>query len=198
MKKLLLTVLLGGALSAADAQFQVNPQIGLTYQNMTSPPEGVNYKGAAGWQLGADLRIGDRFYFQPGAFIGRNKTILSTGDSITFEDGVARTNFRLKAMAGYRVIDSYQFDMRFAIGPTYDVVMSVNDGDLSFGKDDFNSGSFNIDAALGFDMGLFTLEPSVSFGLSRVFNEDVIILSEIDSRYITYGLTIGLNIGNDD
>jgi hypothetical protein len=47
-------------------------------------------------------------------------------------------------------------------------------------------------------MGLFTLEPSVSFGLSRVFDQDVIVLSEIDSRYITYGLTIGLNIGNDD
>jgi hypothetical protein len=198
MKKLLLTVLLGGALSAADAQFQVNPQIGLTYQNMTSPPEGIKYKGAAGWQLGADLRFGDRFYVQPGAFIGRNTTILSTGDSITFEDNIARTNFRLKAMVGYRIIDSYQFDLRFALGPTYDVVMNVNDGDLSFSSDDFNSGSFNIDAALGFDMGLFTLEPSVSFGLSRVFDHDVIVLSDIDSRYITYGLTLGLNIGNDD
>jgi hypothetical protein len=31
-----------------------------------------------------------------------------------------------------------------------------------------------------------------------VFDQDVIVLSEIDSRYITYGLTIGLNIGNDD
>jgi hypothetical protein len=165
---------------------------------MTSPPEGIKYQGAAGWQLGADLRFGDKFYFQPGAFIGRNRTILSTGDSITFEEGVSRTNFRLKAMVGYRIIDNYQFDMRFAIGPTYDVVMSVDDGDLSFGSDDFNSGSFNIDAALGFDMGLFTLEPSVSFGLSRVFDQDVIVLSEIDSRYITYGLTIGLNIGNDD
>jgi hypothetical protein len=176
----------------------VNPQIGLTYQNMTSPPEGIKYKGAAGWQLGADLRFGDRFYVQPGAFIGRNTTILSTGDSITFEDNIARTNFRLKAMVGYRIIDSYQFDLRFALGPTYDVVMNVNDGDLSFSSDDFNSGSFNIDAALGFDMGLFTLEPSVSFGLSRVFDQDVIVLSDIDSRYITYGLTLGLNIGNDD
>lgn len=198
MKKLLSLVALGTVLSTASAQFQVNPQIGLTYQNMTSPPEGIKYQGAAGWQLGADLRFGDKFYFQPGAFIGRNRTILSTGDSITFEEGVSRTNFRLKAMAGYRIIDNYQFDMRFAIGPTYDVVMSVDDGDLSFGSDDFNSGSFNIDAALGFDMDLFTLEPSVSFGLSRVFDQDVIVLSEIDSRYITYGLTIGLNIGNDD
>ena len=47
-------------------------------------------------------------------------------------------------------------------------------------------------------MGLFTVEPSVSFGLSRVFDKDVIVLSEIDSRYITYGLNIGINISNDD
>jgi hypothetical protein len=75
--------------------------------------------------------------------------------------------------------------------------VTTSDGfDLS--KGDFSNGSFNIDAALGFDMGLVSLEPSVSFGLSRVFDSDVIILSELDSRYITYGLTLGLNIGNDD
>ena len=47
-------------------------------------------------------------------------------------------------------------------------------------------------------MGLISLEPSVSFGISRVFDNDVIVVKDIDSRYITYGLTLGVNIGNDD
>ncbi len=203
MKKLLTTLAVCTLAAASQAQFQVNPQVGLTYQNLTAPAEGFKYKAAAGFQLGADLRFGDRLYFQPGAFFGRNTTVVSnTGDTISYEDGLVRTNLKLRTMVGYRIIDSYQFDMRFAVGPSYDVLLSVDDRDeddgIDFDKGDFNKGSFNIDAALGFDMGLFTVEPSVSFGLSRVFDQDVIVLSEIDSRYITYGLNIGINLGNDD
>jgi hypothetical protein len=200
MKKLVIALLVSGACAtAAKAQFQVNPQVGLTFQNMTDPPPDVNYKAAVGWQLGADLRFGDRLYLQPGAFVGRNTTVLTSGDSIRFEDDLVRTNLRLKAMVGYRIVDSYQFDLRFAVGPTYDVLLGI-DGEDSFAldRDAFNDGSFNIDAALGFDMGLFTLEPSVSFGISRVFDQEVIVLDDIDSRYLTYGLTMGINIGNDD
>lgn len=199
MKKFLFLLMFGGSIGAAQAQLQINPQIGLTYQNMTDPPPGIEFNGAAGWMFGADLRIGERFYVQPGAFFTRNRTVWSSGDTLQFEEDVARTNFRLKAMVGYRIVDSYQFDLRFAVGPTYDVLLGVSEDDgFDLSKGDFSNGSFNIDAALGFDMGLVTLEPSVSFGLSRAFDSDVIVLSELDSRYITYGLTLGLNIGNDD
>lgn len=203
MNKLLLTLAIGSLTTATQAQFQVNPQAGLTYQNMTAPLEGYKYRAAAGFQLGADLRFGDRLYLQPGAFFGRNTTVVSNdGDTISYEDGLVRTNLKLRGMVGYRIIDTYQFDLRFAVGPSYDVLLSVDDRDeddgIDFDEGDFNKGSFNIDAALGFDMGLVSLEPSVSFGLSRVFDEDVIVLSEIDSRYITYGLTLGINLGNDD
>ena len=103
-------------------------------------------------------------------------------------------------MVSYRIIDTYQFDMRFAMGPTYDVLLStdVKGDDISYGDDAFNKGLWNIDMALGFDMGLFTVEPGVSFGLSRVFDNNVIVVKDIDGRYINYGLTVGINIGNDD
>jgi hypothetical protein len=203
MKKQLIALLVSGACgSAAMAQFQVNPQAGLTFQNLTNASPGVEFRAAAGWQLGADLRFGDRFYFQPGGFFGRYATYVtsSNGDTISAEDNLVRSNLKLKAMVGYRIIDSYQFDMRFALGPSYDVLLNVKDKNGTFVSNEgyFNKGLWNIDAALGFDMGLLTLEPSVSFGLSRVFEEDEIVVKDIDSRYLTYGLTIGINLGNDD
>ncbi|HMC98012.1 MAG TPA: hypothetical protein VKG92_10170, partial [Flavobacteriales bacterium] len=95
MNKLLITLAVGSLTTAAQAQFQVNPQVGLTYQNLTAPAEGFKYKGAAGFQLGADMRFGDRLYFQPGAFLGRNTTIVSnTGDTISYEDGLVRTDLK--------------------------------------------------------------------------------------------------------
>lgn len=201
MKKLILTLTCLVAIGAANAQFQVNPQLGINYQQLTNPAPNVEYNAALGWQLGADFRIGDRLFVQPGAFFGRNATLQRTtlSDTLTVEGNLVRTNLKLKAMIGYRIVDTYQFDIRFAMGPTYDVLLSVDDKNdkIGYNAGDFNNGSLNIDAALGFDMGLFTLEPSVSFGLSRVFNDNLLV-RDIDSRYLTYGLTLGVNFGNDD
>ncbi|MEZ4807867.1 MAG: hypothetical protein R2815_10430 [Flavobacteriales bacterium] len=201
MKKLLLTTACGAMFFAAKAQFQVNPQVGINYQQLTSPAAGVEYKAAMGWQLGADLRFGDRLYVQPGGFFGRSATVVKQtfSDTLSIEHDLVRTNLKLKALIGYRIVDTYQFDLRFAMGPTYDVLLSVDDRDdrIGYNKGDFSNGSLNIDAALGLDMGLFTVEPSASFGLSRVFSDNVVV-KDIDSKYITYALTIGINLGNDD
>ncbi len=201
MKKLIIALGTIAAAASAQAQFQVNPQVGVNFQQLTSPEAGIEYKANVGWQLGADLRFGDRLYFQPGGFFGRSATAVKStvSDTITYEGDIVRTNLRLKAMVGYRLIDSYQFDLRFAMGPTYDVLLSVDDKDdaIGYNEGDFKKGSMNIDAALGFDMGLVTLEPSVSFGLSRVFNDNPNV-KDIGSKYLLYGLTVGINLGNDD
>lgn len=201
MNKLTTTLLLSLITAGTQAQFQVNPQLGVNFQNLTQPQEGVEYKANIGWQLGADLRFGDRLYVQPGAFFGRSATAVKTynSDTLLYEDDLVRTNLRLKALVGYRLIDSYQFDLRFAMGPTYDVLLSVDDrnNEIGYNKGDFKSGSLNIDAALGFDMGLVSVEPSVSFGLSRVFSDNPAV-KDIGSKYLTYGLTVGINLGNDD
>ena len=201
MKKLLLIAALVPLAGAASAQLQVNPQLGLTYQHLTDDDPNVEFRGTVGWQVGTDLRIGNRAYIQPGVFFGRNVTAVKTtlNDSVVAEGDIIRTNLRLKLLGGYRIVDSYQFDLRFFVGPTYDVLLSVDDRDDNSGwnKGDFNNGSFNVDAGLGFDMGLFTLEPSVSFGLSRVFSDNIRV-KDIGSRYLTYGLTVGLNFGDDD
>ena len=189
---------------SANAQFQVNPQLGVTFQNLTSTDQGLKYKSALGYQLGADLRIGGRLFFQPGAFIGRNATVITStttngSETATIEDNLIRTNLKLKALVGYRLIDSYQFDLRLVAGPTYDVLLSsdLRDHRIAWNSGDFNNGSFNVDAGLGFDMGVVTVEPSASFGLSRAFSDNPSV-SNISSKYITYGLTIGVNFGDDD
>lgn len=201
MKKLLLITLTACMASSASAQFQVNPQLGVNYRSITSNQAGLDFKAAMGWQLGADLRFGDRLYLQPGGFFGRSATVVKQNfnDTLRIEDDLVQTNLRLKAMVGYRIIDTYQFDVRFAMGPTYDVLMSVDNRNdrVQYNKGDFRGGSLNIDAALGFDMGLVTLEPSVSFGLSQVFKDNPAV-QDIGSKYLTFGFTLGINLGNDD
>ncbi|MBK9148751.1 MAG: outer membrane beta-barrel protein [Flavobacteriales bacterium] len=196
-------VLLATALfvSGASAQFQFNPQAGINFQSITNPGAGIEYKANVGWQLGADLRFGNRLFFQPGAHFGRSSTAYKAinNDTLLFENDLVRTNLKLNALVGYRIIDSYQFDLRFMAGPTYDVLLSVDNRNdqIGYNRGDFRTGSFNLDAALGFDMGLVTVQPGVSFGLSRVFKDNPTV-QDIGSRYLSYGVTIGINLGDDD
>ena len=188
--------------ASASAQFQINPQMGLTFQSLTRPKAGQDFKAAVGWTLGSDLRIGDKLFFQPGAFLSRNRTITSYngGNTIVSDGDLITTNLKLRALVGYRLIDTYQFDLRLIAGPSYDVLMSVDGkagSNVSWNKGDFSSGSMNVEAGLGFDMGLFTLSPTATFGLNRAFS-DAESVKDIDSKYITYGLTIGVNFGDDD
>jgi hypothetical protein len=201
MKKHILIIALGTLTGVAQAQVQFNPQVGVNYQHITSPTATTEYKAAMGWMLGTDIRFGDRLYFQPGAFMGRSATVVqqSFSDTLVVEDDLVRTNLKLRAMVGYRIIDTYQFDLRFAMGPSYDVLLSVDDRNdrVGYNEGDLSNGSLNWDAGLGFDMGLFTVEPGVSFGLSKVFTENATV-QDIGSKYLTYGLTIGINLGNED
>jgi len=206
MKKIVITLSLLSSM-AASAQVQINPQAGLTFQSLTQAPDGYNYKAQIGWQLGADARFGDKFFVQPGAFLGRSVTAVTysantpsgAAGGVQVEDNLVRTNLKLRGQLGYRVVDTYQFDIRVMLGPSYDVLMSVDlrDGDLGWNKGDFNSGSWNVDAGVAFDMGLFTLSPTASIGLTRAFKDNP-TLSDINSKYMSYGLTLGVNIGNDD
>ena len=197
MKKIFIPLAVVATIGNASAQFQINPQAGLAFQNLTQPGEGQDFKAALGWQLGADVRIGDRAFLQPGAFLSRNTTILTVADSTANKQelDLNTTNLRLRALVGYRIIDSYQFDLRFMLGPSYDVLLSKKLEDGS--GDQFNSGSFNIEAGLGFDMGMVTLSPTMIFGLSNVFKDNPNVTS-VNSKYFTYGLTVGINIGDDD
>lgn len=197
MKKLLSLLAVATTVGTASAQFQINPQAGLSFQNLTQPGEGQDFKAALGWQLGADLRFGDRLFLQPGAFLSRNTTTITVADSSASKTDLdlKTTNLRLRGLVGYRIVDNYQFDLRFMLGPSYDVLLSKKLEDES--GDAFNNGSFNIEAGLGFDMGMVTLSPTMVFGLSKVFKDDPNV-SNVDSKYFTYGLTIGINLGNDD
>ena len=170
MRKPLIIAIMLGTAAAANAQFQVNPQMGVNFQRITDARPGVEYKAAVGWQLGADLRFGDRFYVQPGAFFGRSATVerLALSDTLRIEDDLVRTNLRL---APSSATASSTPPVRPALrhGPSYDVLLSVDDRNdrIGYAAGDFRRGQMNTDAALGFDMGLVTGAQRELLWLSR-------------------------------
>ncbi|HPQ57641.1 MAG: outer membrane beta-barrel protein [Flavobacteriales bacterium] len=183
------------------AQLQINPQLGLTFQNLTEEPQGTTYRANTGWMAGIDFRIGSAFYLQPGLFFGQNATTVATvvGDtSVTteIEDDLVRNLLKGRVMVGYKLINAEGFKLRVAVGPSYDFLLSVQSRDDVFDveKANFNDGVWNLEAGLGLDLAMFTIEPGVAFGLSNVYSDDPAV-SDINSKYFTWYLTMGLVFG---
>lgn len=186
------------AIQRADAQFQVNPQLGLTLTDLTKDQAGVETRAAVGYLFGADFRIGDRFYFQPGFYYGRSATgVKNTFSANTvIEDDLVRTTAKLKALVGLNLIHKTGFKLRLNAGPTYDALLSVdNKGDkIAFNRDDFKGGSFNMDGGIGLDLWILTAETGLSYGLSKAF-KDREQLSR-DAKYFTWYLNVGVVLGS--
>ncbi|MBL7962592.1 MAG: outer membrane beta-barrel protein [Flavobacteriales bacterium] len=187
------------------AQLQFNPQLGVTFQQLTNAPERATYKANAGWILGMDVRIGDTFFLQPGAFFGRNATTVTqqitsgsgSGTVTTIEDDIIRTYLKLRVLGGWKLINGDAFKLRLAVGPSYDMLLSVDNTneDISYNQEAyFANGSFNLEAGLGMDIAFFTVEPGVAFGLTQVYNDNILV-KDIDSKYLTFYLTVGLVFG---
>ena len=198
MHRILLTATVAIGATWANAQFAINPQLGLNFTDLTDDPTSVTTKAAVGFQVGADLRLGDRLYFQPGAYFGRGATVVKSTiiDTAIVEDNLIRTTAKVKALMGFNLVHNDAFKLRVNVGPTYDVLLSVDSKDsrIDFNKDDYNAGSFNMDAGVGADIAMFTVETGVSYGLSKAYKDTDQLRS--DAKYFTFYATIGLVFGN--
>ncbi|MCB0785464.1 MAG: outer membrane beta-barrel protein [Flavobacteriales bacterium] len=171
-------------------------------QNLTETPEGTEASLTAGWQIGADVRIGDALYVAPGMHFARSATVIATQvgtDSVSteIEDNLIRSYLKLRALVGYKLINEDAFKLRVQAGPSYDLLLSVQDKDDKFEWDkdeDFNSGTWNIDAGVGVDISIITVEAGAQIGMSNVFKDDG-SLKDYDSKYMTWYLTVGLVFG---
>jgi|LakMenE01Jun11ns_1017448.scaffolds.fasta_scaffold9897280_2 hypothetical protein len=180
---------------ALSAQFAINPQLGIDMTKLSGDDDLLNYSAEVGFMIGGDLRIGSRFYFQPGAFYISSQTAVSVDGAVDLDNSITTSKMKLKGLVGYNLIDGDAFRLRLNAGPTYNFILNVSDEDGSYDnwKDDFNSGSFNLDAGLGADISIITLESGISYGLSKAYKDQDGFSS--DAKYFTLYLTAGLVFG---
>jgi hypothetical protein len=181
------------------AQIQFNPQIGVTFADLSVEPRDVlgvelSTEGKAGFLVGADLRIGGKFYIQPGLFVIGTKTVYTYDNGVIVDKSeITRYGAKLKGLVGYKLIDN-SFRLRIMGGPTYDFELSLNaDDNPYFDKDQFKSGIFNLDAGVGVDILFLTAELGYSWAFTETFDKNFF---DNKPRYRTLYATVGIVIGN--
>lgn len=195
------------------AQIRMNPQGGISllsiddasYRDVNTLIEG-SFSAEIGVMSGIDFRLGKQIYFQPGVFYSKSvslanikETVFGPNDSIVsvsyYADKLLRSTIRLKALMGFNPINKRLFKLRLMAGPTYDVLVgATNEGtDINIDTRNFESGTFNIDAALGLDIYRFTIEAGMTQGLTEAFNKNKFY--GFDAKYSGYYVTVGVLLG---
>lgn len=195
------------------SQIRVNPQGGITllsidnakYRDVNTLVEG-DFSAEIGVVSGVDFRLGKQIYFQPGVFYSKSvslasikETVFAPNDSVVsvsyYADKLLRSTIRLKALMGFNPINKRLFKLRLVAGPTYDVLVgAANEGtEINIDTRNFESGSFNMDAALGLDIYIFTIEAGMTQGLTEAFKKNKFY--GFDSKYSGYYITVGILLG---
>jgi hypothetical protein len=173
----------------------------LTTDKGTSLIEGVlhhrNVSGRPGYQFGAAVTFGERFFVQPGIewatistkIVNKNS---QTGNELTDETSLSMFSVPLKF--GYRFIDPEQentFNVRIFGGFDGHHITKVNHttksgafGDIT--KDDYTNLIMNADFGMGIDIFIFYIDLGYQLGLSPVHSSGD--LAKANSFYANLGL----------
>lgn len=170
MKNVLLTLALAlSVYSLAEAQMTLRPYVGLNSSSLTKDiiQDSAAFANNVGFQLGADLQIGDKFYVQPGIQLEflKNKIEPRSDQSVDFR----RSYLRIPVMVGYNFSGAESaFGFRAFTGPNFGFNMSSKT-DFGNVEEAVKNTIFGWNAGLGIDfISILFVDMGYQFGLSEV------------------------------
>ena len=142
-----------------------------------------------GYQFGAYLRYGERFFLQSGLSWYRVSAKLSV--PVLGGDRVGVNLIQLPLMGGINVWKQENKDRTFRIqaGPAVSVLTGVNENDLGFSGGDFSNIWFGALLGAGVDVWILTLDAGYQWGLNDSFSGDA---ADGSYRMATFSLGIRL------
>ncbi|QCK16579.1 outer membrane beta-barrel protein [Mangrovivirga cuniculi] len=190
MKKIIL--LLGLLLFLAQtsfAQLEVKPGAGINITDVSKDPESGESSGKVGWQIGATVLSGDKFYWEAGAFYTQ-KTTEFTFESSVGQDDIDGTfsGVYIPVRIGYHLLGSEE-TLASLRGFGGGSLFILTDVDLvGFDKDDFTNPTGGVHLGAGVDIAIFYLDLSWEWSVSDVSDLDELDIGKRRSFFLTAGL----------
>ena len=168
MKKLF-TVFLCGISTIGYSQVVLKPTIGLNVTDISKNTSTGNFKGEVGWQIGASVVFGKKFYVEPGVFYQEKSSKLEDLNNVTEDVKFNLRGIRIPVSVGYKLIDDQKglFGLRVFGGGSAFILTSVSEGD----KSDYKSTAWGLFAGAGVDISMFFLDLQYEWSLTDVADD---------------------------
>ncbi|MBS1903992.1 MAG: PorT family protein [Bacteroidetes bacterium] len=177
-----LTIVVATAV-AANAQFMINPVLGVNTLVLSTDPPNASANTLIGWSVGVNGRIGNHFFFEPGIHYMMQKngvTVPNYNDGQTTADFVAKDNLSylsVPLLFGLKLLGTKEHDQLFNInvhaGLTPSFLMSATNTNTN--KDvskAYRTVGLAVGGGLGLDILFFTLDADLDLGLTDLYNTD--------------------------
>ncbi|WP_053406449.1 porin family protein [Persicobacter sp. CCB-QB2] len=176
----------------SQAQIHLVPAAGVTI----SKPNNDAFNPKAGYKFGASLRIGEKWFIQPGLFYTQYSSEVDWNDlqntpNIDLES-FNQTGWEVPVMVGYQFINADMFKFRAYAGPQIGFGYKTNGNNFT-DVFDTESTQWAVKAGLGVDILFFTLDADYGWGLSDNFKVDQ-AFSNSSFQNRSFNITLGVRI----
>jgi len=177
--------------SLTFAQLEIKPAIGINFTGFSQDPENATTSAQVGWQLGATVSAGDKFYGEGGIFwVHKSNKITENTTDVDFDTKLA--GIRIPLMVGYHLLGKEKdvLGLRAFGGGSVFFLSSVTAEGLSL--DDFNSAHYGVFLGLGADLSLFFIDVKYEWSLTDVTSIKTIDLGQARSLFVNAGIRISI------
>ncbi len=172
-------------------QIEIKPAIGINFTGFSEDPTNASTSAQAGWQIGATVSGGEKFYGEGGVFwVHKSNTITETTTEIDFDAKLS--GVRIPLMIGYHLLGKEKdiFGLRAFGGGSAYFLSSVTLSDFS--TDDFKTAQYGVFLGLGADISLFFVDVKYEWSLTDVTSVTDFNLGKARSLYINAGVRISI------
>jgi hypothetical protein len=168
MKSLVTLFIVLATVGSAFAQSSFKPGAGLNFTGISGTPDNVS--GQMGWQAGASVEIGNKFYVEPGIFyMTRNAETTTINNGVSSLNDAQFRGFRVPLAIGYNILGdtNSSFGLRVFGGASAFILTSVTEG---YAISDFNNPEWGVFAGLGADIAIIFIDLSYQWSVNNVQN----------------------------
>jgi len=179
MKKVLFFALFVTTSLLAEAQgigFSIGPKIGYNSNTLTDNLDSIRTSIKNSLQIGAFMRIGSRFYFQPEANYQVVSGTLNKSNSTLSQDYTLKS-VKIPAILGFKLINKGIVNLRVLAGPAFTFILDKNLDPADMGglwplqsQDDLKNSVWSAQMGAGIDVLFMTLDVRYELGIENLYN----------------------------
>ena len=175
---------------SAYSQVELKPAVGINVTNVSKDPDTGKKKGQVGFQAGASVLIGKKFFVEPGVFWVKKSTKFVEEGTSADELNLDMSGIRIPVTIGYHLLGNEESlaALRIMGGGSAFIVTSVDAEGAS--KDDFKSPTWGVFAGAGLDIWILFLDVKYEWSLTDVSSITDFDIGKQRSLYANLGVRI--------
>jgi hypothetical protein len=195
---LIIAIIAFGSIANAQGVFSLGPKVGYNTYKLTDNMDSVQASIKNSFQIGAFVRVGSKFYFQPEANYQVSESTLSKsiGTAVQTQD-VTLKSLKVPALVGVKLINKGAFNLRLMAGPAVTFILDkqLNPSQMDElwpiqSVDDLKNSAWSVQMGAGLDVFFVTLDVRYEMEIDNFYTGS----SDLQMKNNMFNVSLGIKL----